>query len=35
MKGSRILIVLTLLAEPLLAQRGRGFNPGFRVDPVI
>ena len=23
------------LDAPLLAQRGRGYNPGFRVDPVI
>ena len=26
---------MPLLDAPLLAQRGRGYNPGFRVDPVI
>jgi hypothetical protein len=35
MKLSRIPLLLVLLGAPLLAQRGRGFNPGFRVDPVI
>jgi Domain of unknown function (DUF4159) len=35
MKRSRILLALMLVSAPLLAQRGRGFNPGFRVDPVI
>ena len=34
MKGSRLLLALTLLSAPLLAQRGR-YNPGFRVDPTI
>lgn len=39
MKASRILLGLALpsalLSSALLAQRGRGFNPGFRVDPVV
>src|SRR5665213_1307905 len=38
MKASRLLFALsmvTLTTAPILAQRGRGFNPGFRVDPSI
>jgi len=35
MTARRALLALFVLSTPLLAQRGRGFNPGFRVDPVI
>jgi hypothetical protein len=38
MKGSRLLCALGLVmltSAPLFAQRGRGFNPGFRVDPSV
>ena len=32
---TQLFLILTLVSAPMLAQRGRGFNPGFRVDPSI
>jgi hypothetical protein len=38
MKPGRLILAfatLAVAAAPLAAQRGRGFNPGFRVDPPV
>ncbi len=32
---TQVFLGLALVSAPLIAQRGRGFNPGFRVDPTI